>query len=315
MTTPRSLILLLATLAVATPPTLASDAAKASASTAENRAGVSVVDDLGRSVTMPGPARRVAAASPAAVDLLLSIGVRPVTRPWMPGRTPDAWKGIPTIGFDHASGPNREQLLAAEPDLVVVDVTSARFIDRLEKTTGAAVFCLQVSDAMGLPETLDRLGRVTGAYDAAAQRGEQVLASIDRLRESAVSAAPPRVVTLFGGPRTGYVFQRSSYVGSLLEIVGAEPVLTGGEAHGAFPELVRYNTEQIWAADPDVIVVLSHGSVHDRLDRLRSDPAWSGLRAVREGRVHTLSDDLYVMRPGAEFLNAVAELRAAIEQR
>jgi ABC-type Fe3+-hydroxamate transport system substrate-binding protein len=50
----------------------------------------------------------------------------------------------------------------------------------------------------------------------------------------------------------------------------------------------------------------------DRLPEMAADPAWSSLRAVREGRVVTLSDELFVMRPGAEVIEALGVLRAAV---
>jgi len=274
---------------------------------------IAIRDDLGREVRLDGVATRVAAASPAAVDVLLSIGVRPVTRPWLPGRTPDSWEGIPTIGLDHASGPNLEQLVAARPDLIVVDVTSARFVDRIERLVGAPVYCLQVSDIEGLPDRLRELGVLSGHETEADEQALRTQSVIDTLRDEHRSGSPTRVVALFGGPRTGYAFTPESYVASLLELVGAEMVLAGGEPHGMFPELSRYSAEQVWASDPDAIVILSHGAVHNRLPQLQADPVWSGLRAVREGRVQTLSDDLFVMRPGADFLDAIAALRAALD--
>ncbi|MEM7755072.1 MAG: ABC transporter substrate-binding protein [Planctomycetota bacterium] len=274
---------------------------------------ITLKDDLGRRVTLHQPAERIAAASPAAVDLLLSLDITPVTRPWLPGRTPETWSEIPVIGFDHASGPNLEQLIAADPDLIIIDVTSARFIDRLESLVGAPVFVLQVSDIAGLPERLRTLGRASGNIDDARKHANRVETMLDAVRTEHQSAAPARVVALFGGPRTSYAFTPGSYVGSLVELVGAELVLAGGKPHGLFPELGRYSPEQVWAADPDVILVLSHGAVHDRLPSLRADPSWASLRAVRDGRVRTLSDDLFVMRPGADFAAAISKLLAAID--
>ncbi len=299
--------ILAATLALLAAPT----ARATTTDTEASSAALQITDDLGRTVQLPAPARRIAAASPAAVDLLLSIGLRPVTRPWMPGATPDAWQPIPTIGFDHASGPNLEQLLAARPDLVIVDITSARFIDRIESLVRVPVLVLQVSDVNDLPARLTDLGRLTGAAEAAHARAEELRRALEATR-NAHSASPPRVFALFGGPRTGYAFTDTSYFGSLIELVGGETVTASGKPHGLFPELARYSVERLWAADPDVILVLSHGSVHDRLPEMAADPAWSSLRAVREGRVVTLSDELFVMRPGAEVIEALGVLRAAV---
>jgi ABC-type Fe3+-hydroxamate transport system substrate-binding protein len=271
-----------------------------------------VVDDLSRVVELRAPARRVAAASPAAVDLLLSIGVQPVARPWLPGSVPDSWEGIPVIGFDHASGPNLEQLMRAAPDLVVVDVTSARFVDQIESLVGAPVVCIQIGDIWDLPGRIRDLGRLTGALESADERAGALAASFEDHRNASDSAAPTRVFALFGGPRSGYAFAENSYVASMLELVGAEVVRAGGEPHGMFPELGRYSVELLWAEDPDVILVLSHGAVIDRATEMAANPVWNGLRAVRERRVVSLSDELFVMRPGADVISALGVLRGAI---
>ncbi len=307
--TPRWTAALITTLTLLTAAPAA--LAHAESATAEASAAIHMTDDLGRAVTLDAPARRVAVASPAAVDLLLSIGVRPVTRPWMAGATPDSWQGIPTIGYDHASGPNLEQLIAARPDLVVIGVTSARFIDRIESLVRAPVLVLQVSDVEDLPARLVDLGRLTDTVEPARARADELRRILEAQRAHH-SSSPPRVFALFGGPRTGYAFTDTSYFGSLIELVGGQVVTASGKPHGLFPELARYSVERLWAADPDVILVLSHGSVHDRLPELASDPAWASLRAVREGRVVTLSDELFVMRPGAEVIEALGVLRAAV---
>ena len=64
--------------------------------------------------------------------------------------------------------------------------------------------------------------------------------------------------------------------------------------------------EAILAADPDFIFVVLQGSdptdAREALERsLLSNPAWSSLRAVREGRFHTLDHTLYNVKPNARW--------------
>ena len=71
--------------------------------------------------------------------------------------------------------------------------------------------------------------------------------------------------------------------------------------------------EGIAAADPDHIFAVLQGADKDKaqaaLERaLLSNPAWSALRAVREGRFHTLDHTLYNVKPNARWGEAYEQL-------
>ena len=70
--------------------------------------------------------------------------------------------------------------------------------------------------------------------------------------------------------------------------------------------LENLSLEGIMAADPDYIFAVLQGAdaqaAQASLDAaLLSNPAWSGLRAVREGRFLTLDHKLYNLKPNARW--------------
>ena len=77
--------------------------------------------------------------------------------------------------------------------------------------------------------------------------------------------------------------------------------------------LEELSIEAIIAAEPDYIFAVLQGS--DPTDAmatleatLLSNPAWSGLKAVKEGRFHTLEHQLYNLKPNARWGEAYEKL-------
>ena len=75
----------------------------------------------------------------------------------------------------------------------------------------------------------------------------------------------------------------------------------------------RFGAEGILAGDPDYIFAVLQGAdaaaAQASLDgALLSNPAWSGLRAVREGRFITLDHRLYNLKPNARWGEAYEKL-------
>ena len=59
--------------------------------------------------------------------------------------------------------------------------------------------------------------------------------------------------------------------------------------------------------DPDVIVWFAHGK------DWKSNPSWSGIRAIREGRVLIPRDDSALLRPGPRIFDGIADLKTDLE--
>ena len=62
--------------------------------------------------------------------------------------------------------------------------------------------------------------------------------------------------------------------------------------------------EFVLKEDPDVIVWFAHGK------DWKSNPSWSGIRAVRQGHVLIPRDDSALLRPGPRIFNGIADLKA-----
>ena len=83
-----------------------------------------VVDDLGRHVSLRGPATRVGSLSPATTELLFAIGAgNSVVGRTQWGKYPPPVADIPSVG--DGLDPNIETVVARRPDLVVFYASNA----------------------------------------------------------------------------------------------------------------------------------------------------------------------------------------------
>ena len=82
--------------------------------------------------------------------------------------------------------------------------------------------------------------------------------------------------------------------------------------------LETLSLEHILLADPDYIFIVQQGddtaAAQAQLERFFAEnPAWSGLTAVQEGRVHQLDKQLYNLKPNARWGEAYLLLEDLLE--
>ena len=97
-------------------------------------------------------------------------------------------------------------------------------------------------------------------------------------------------------------------LGEMLTALGCVNV---ADQDGALLE--NLGLEGILAADPDYIFAVLQGTDKAKAQAtleatLLSNPAWSGLRAVKEGRFYTLDPALYNLKPNGRWGQAYEQL-------
>ncbi|WP_132255871.1 iron ABC transporter substrate-binding protein [Methylobacterium segetis] len=250
-----------------------------------------VVDAAGRRVTVPERVERVLTAGPPASVLLYTLApakmigwVRapyPDEKPFLARQTWD----LPTTGRLTGRGntANVEAVLALKPDLIV-DVgstgpTYASLADRVQEQTGIPYLLLDGRFAQ-IPETYRAFGAILGEEARAAELAayaERTLAEV----AGRVGALPPdkRPRVYYGrGPKGLETGLAGSINTEILEAAGGRNVADAAGRGG----LVTVSPEQVLTWDPDVILTLDAPFRAS----LSADPLWSGLRAVRAGRVY-----------------------------
>lgn len=269
---------------------------------------VSATDDAGRTVRLPQPARRVVSLLPAGTETLFALGAgdRVV------GRTrydtdPEA-AHLPSVGG--GLDPSLEALVALRPDLVVAWATAggSEPRERLEEL-GIPVFAIATQDTADVFANIQRLGHLVGRDAAADSLARAIHAQLHTVRTSAGPGERPSVLyvasidpPIVAGPGT--------FIAELIGVAGGELVNTGTSAEVYWPPL---SLEALVRTQPDIIMLPVGEAPASSLERLRREPGWRDLEAVRESRVAPVPMDL-MNRPGPRIGETAALMREALRQ-
>jgi len=287
---------------------------ESSASAAASAAAfpMTLTDDAGREVTLDASPERIVSLAPSNTEIVCALDAcdRIVGVTDFDDYPPDV-ADVPKVVIQ--TQVDLERLVAAEPDLVLAagnELTPSSVIQQIDGL-GIPVLVLYPES---LPEVYADIEMVADALD---RRSEADLLVEDlRERVAAVEAAvkgadtPRTLYEVFHSEGTTYTAGEGSFLASLLELAGADPVT--GDAEGVM------EAEELIAADPELILLgtatydPSIGTPEAALDVVRARPGWSGLTAVRDANVIPYLDDIVTTRPGPRIVDGLEALARAI---
>lgn len=283
---------------------------------APKEAGFTFTDDLGRTVTVDDP-QRVACLLGSFADIWHLAGGQAIAAPddaWVDYRLPMAEDAV-DLGSTKAL--SLEALFDAGPELVLASVNSAQHLQWQPTLEAAGILTayFEVSDFEGYLRLLKLCTDLTGRTDLYEQHGLQVRKQIDQaLAQAEARGTSPKVLylrTAASGVRVKS--SNGTVLGQMLRSLGCINIADSDETL-----LETLSLEQILLEDPDYIFILPQGddeeAARETLEAFfRENPAWSGLTAVREGRVFQLERTLYNLKPNARWGEAYLQLEALLE--
>lgn len=241
-----------------------------------------VTDDVGDTLRLAAPARRVLSVVPAQTEILLALGAgeRLIAR--------TDFDTQPELGHLPSTGngltPNVEWIAARRPDLVVswADAQSRSVVSRLA-VLGIPAYASSVESIEDILQSVERLGMLTGRNAAADSITRHIREELDAVERSVAGRPRQRVMYVIGldplmvaGPGT--------FVHEALTIAGGDNIFGDTRAH--WPVV---NIEEVIQRNPAVIILglgLNAREADDLIARLGSRPGWRELSAMRSGRVH-----------------------------
>ncbi len=249
-------------------------------------------------MALPANPRRIVSLAPNVTDALFALGfggrVVGVTDFCKP---PGDSRGIARVGG--MSNPSLETLRALSPDLLIAS------------SSGNEPALSSQAAALGLPlytvHTPDVEGTLRAMVDLAAAlgdrpRGERLVAGLrarlDDVERRVGGFRPARVLFLvWGDPLV--VPGRSAYLTDALGRSGGLSVTR--DAPGAWP---AFDLESAVVRAPEVILTVPPNAA--MVERLRRDPAWMSVPAVRNGRIHVVSEA--IEEPGPRVVQGIEEV-------
>ncbi len=260
------------------------------------RAAPSLLDDYGAAIGPASAAQRIISLNPTTTEVLFALGAggRVIGRSrW------DQWpveaRRVPEVG--DAIRPSVERILAARPDLVLLYASGDnRSAAASLSAAGVAVVALRIDQLADFDRAVRVLGHLTGLETEAQAAIDSVGRSIALVRSAMQSVPRPRVfVHVWDNPLMA--IGGGSFLSELVEIAGGRNVYAERREPSpqvSFEDLVRREPQVILAGPAEA-------------ERLRSDPRWAGVRAVREGRVLAY-DTMLVARPSMRLGEAARSL-------
>ena len=281
-------------------PSSALESAPESASSQLESAGeVSITDSNGSQITLDTSAPRVVAAYGSFAEAWLLAGgeLVGVTQDALEQRDLGLPEDIAVVGT--VKEPNAEEIIALEPDLVLLasDITAQADIRDVLENAGLACAFFQVDTFADYAFMMEQLCAVTGREDLYEENVTQVGQQIEEAQANAALSSTRPNVLLIRAFSTGIKAKTDDELaGAILKDLGAHNI---ADDHPSMLE--DLSLEEVIAADPDYIFVTTMGDEQKALDYLngliQQNPAWSELSAVKEDRYIVLPKDLFHYKP------------------
>lgn len=266
--------------------------------------GVRFTDALEREVTVHS-ARRVAVLIGSFADVWCLAGGRET----MVATANDAWTefdlDLPeeVVNIGSVKEPNLELILAAEPDFIIASANTGADVALLEtfEQLEIPVAYFRVSTFEEYLNMLDICTRITGETERYATYGEAIRERVDAALARADGSAPTALYLRASASGVKVKNSVNSVLGEMLKDLGAVNIADSDKTL-----LETLSMESIIAADPDFIFVVLQGSDEDAVRQvfeewMVSDPAWSGLSAVRRDAVYVMDSRLFNLKPNARW--------------
>jgi len=245
-------------------------------------AALTVVDDTGQPITLSTPPTRIVSLAPGATEMLFAAGAGAhVIATTQFADEPPAARRVPRIGDVVAI--DMERLAALRPDLAVVwpgggNPAQNAAIARLH----VPLYRQQVNRFAEMPDSLRRLGSVTGTARIASQAAQQLQAHLDLL-ERKYARGPRRRVLLQIWSHPIYTVGGTQLMSDALRLCGATNIFA--DLRELAPAV---DVQSVIARDPDIIVAAAEPGLAAQW--LADWRRFTSLRAVRSGRLIAFED-------------------------
>ncbi|WP_126427573.1 ABC transporter substrate-binding protein [Brevibacillus marinus] len=249
-----------------------------------------------------GIPKRVVGLSIESLDSMVALGVEPVGMALPPTGVPEyLQEGLKnTTSVGDRREPNLETILSLQPDLIVMeDNFSAAIKDELQKI--APTLSYRANSWEEAMENHILLGDILGKKQEAEAFVSEFKAKLDEVKGKAAGNVSAMAMYMIGDEYAMWL--DNSFVGSLLTALGADYALkhselTSEESAGENEELasesrfVKLNLEKLIELNPQVLFLMSN---KDDLisEKLKGNPVWSKLDAVKNGRVYEVDRNIW----------------------
>lgn len=238
------------------------------------------------------PERIITTSVPLA-EMLDLIGIMPIGVPTSTNPLPEAFSKIQQIGSPMA--PDLEVVTDLQPDLIFGAKSLQSSLDKSLEGIDLTTAYLPTDSFDDLKLSFKALGTYFGKEEEMNKVLTDILNKENELVELGKGKELPSVMLMIGTSDSFMVMSETSYLGSLVNRLGAENIATS-----ILKVTDRYspiNMEDVVVADPDIILVLAsgdHGASEEMFQKeVDSNTTWTKLSAYENDNIHILDYDIF----------------------
>ncbi len=260
--------------------------------------------------TVPKNPKRIAVLATSLVNMLYAIDGTAIARPVTAEEVPEKAKNIATIG--QTANINAEALLSQKPDFVIgLRIQNEKIASILESNKIPFMFITYEGIHDNLP-LIEFLGKITGNEKKAAEVSEQYTLKLKKVKAATKDLPPARVAVLRATGKSVTAETEKAITASMVKELGMKNVLLDHKDIKIDATTVPYSLESITQDNPDIIFVVTMGNMEEinktLAKEMTGNPAWSELKAVKENKVFYLPQKLFLLNPGLQTPEAMAQL-------
>ena len=213
-----------------------------------------------------------------------------------------------TIDLGDMNHVSLEAIAALEPDLLILFSTEPpqKALGEAAEDIGISVYYTNIDNYADYETVMTDLTKLTGRADLYESKVADISEEIDEILKALPADVEEKTYLLLHVSATKSKVEKNDYFAS--EIFNRLGLINIAADDSAFDKL---SLEQIVAADPDYIFVVTRGDEKKALDSFdelfKNKPAWEELSAVKNGQYYLLSKDLFGLKPNDRWAESYRE--------
>lgn len=269
------------------------------------RAGIEVIDDTGRAVTLERPAERIVSLAPHITEMLFDIGAGDrVVATVSYSDHPEAARELPRVGSYNRF--DIERILELDPDLVI-GWQSGNPDDALERLRrlGLTLYLTEPRSLDSIATNLERLGRLVGKLETAERAADRFRSRYRELRRK-YGDRPQLTVFYEVWHDPLMTINGDHLISAIMRDCGGENVFAD------LSEIApRISVEAVLKRNPEVVI--ASGMDDERPEWLDEWKQWSELEAVRRGNLFFIPPQI-LQRHTPRALDGMERMCRALEE-
>ena len=250
---------------------------------------------------------RIIPTSYATLTICDKLDLDIIAIPTTSGEVPEKYQGLPEIGT--AMAPDAEEIALLEPTDVIGPDTLQENIEPTYQAAGVPYTFIDLQSVQGMYHSIAALGEKYGKQAEAEALIDEYESTMEAFQKDIEGKGHPTVMVLMGLPGAYIECTPNSYVGSLVELAGAENVVQVDDEMN----FVSWNTEELLELDPDMILLTAHGLPDQAMEmfaeEFTTNDIWRHFRAVQNGQVYQLDYNTFGMSCTFEWPEALEVLK------